>query len=419
MKQLFLIISLALSIKTFAQDDKTVTLVVSGQGKTKDEAKQVALRSAIEQAFGTFISSKTEILNDNLIKDEIVSVANGNILKYDIISEVQIPEGGYATTLMAIVSVTKLTSFCESKGVEVEFKGELFAMNIKLQKLNEEAEYKAVLDLCDISKKILSKSIDFSLDVSEPVAYNGSSDLFLVNFNVTCSPNKNAKIFEDYFWGTISKLCMPDEEIGKYKEIKKNIYLVARSEFFFPNRGGGCNDCYRHEDVYFQGNKDNNSTSYYLRNKNSQVEIKKLMVSSNKYLYNFRLTSEIDTILITKSNVINDSKEPQLNEYWSIYSNYFYGFPECLLTDKIVGWEDCNSNGEYFLRINKIIEAGSDFGGNLGMIDERQLKNGLGIYIKSIQNINPVKFLYSHILPLSKLERISKFKIEPWENKLN
>ena len=65
MKKLILIMSLAISINAFAQDaDKTVTLVVSGQGKTQDEAKQVALRSAIEQAFGAFISSKTEIIND-------------------------------------------------------------------------------------------------------------------------------------------------------------------------------------------------------------------------------------------------------------------------------------------------------------------------------------------------------------------
>jgi hypothetical protein len=49
----------------FAQDaDKTVTIIVSGSGKTQDDAKQNALRSAIEQAFGTFISAKTEILND-------------------------------------------------------------------------------------------------------------------------------------------------------------------------------------------------------------------------------------------------------------------------------------------------------------------------------------------------------------------
>ena len=35
-----------------AQDaDKTVTITVSGSGKTQDAAKQSALRSAIEQAF--------------------------------------------------------------------------------------------------------------------------------------------------------------------------------------------------------------------------------------------------------------------------------------------------------------------------------------------------------------------------------
>jgi hypothetical protein len=417
MKQLFLMLALILNISAIAQDDKTVTLLVSGQGKTQDEAKQVALRSAIEQAFGAFISSKTEILNDKLVKDEIVSVTNGNIQKYEPVSEVQLPDASYATTLKATVSVSKLTTFCESKGVEVEFKGGLFAMNIKLQKLNEEAEYKAVLNLCDISKKILSKSIDFSLDVSEPVAYNGSSDLFLVNFNVTCSPNKNAKIFEDYFWETISKINMPNEEIENYKKVQKQIYLVARSELFFHDHGGGCNDCYTHNpEANYRGNEDTIHTKYYLRNKNSQVEIKKLMVSTNKYLYNFRLISETDTILITKSNVELE-KQPQKKEYWSIYSNYHYGYPECLLIDNIVGWEDNKSNGEYFLRISKYISEGSSFGGEFGMVDSRQLNNGLGIYIKNIQNINHVKFPYSHILPLLKLEKISKYKIEPWENK--
>ena len=149
---------------TFAQDaDKTVTLVVSGQGKSQDEAKQKALRSAIEQAFGAFISSKTEILNDNLVKDEIVSVANGNIQKFEIISEVQIPNGGYATSLKATVSITKLTSFVESKGFEVEFKGSLFGANLKQQRMNEDAEWKSIINICEVSNNILSNSIDYSI----------------------------------------------------------------------------------------------------------------------------------------------------------------------------------------------------------------------------------------------------------------
>jgi hypothetical protein len=74
-------------------------------------------------------------MNDNLVKDEIVSVANGNIQKFEIISEVQNPNGGYVTSLKATVSVTKLTSFVESKGVVVDFKNGLFALNIQNQEI--------------------------------------------------------------------------------------------------------------------------------------------------------------------------------------------------------------------------------------------------------------------------------------------
>jgi serine/threonine protein kinase len=69
-------------------DDKTVTLVVSGQGKTQDEAKENALRHAIESTFGVFIISTTEVQNDQIIKDQIATISSGNILKYDVIDDV-------------------------------------------------------------------------------------------------------------------------------------------------------------------------------------------------------------------------------------------------------------------------------------------------------------------------------------------
>ena len=61
MKKLIFFIFVMISYNSIAQDAKNITLIVAGQGKTIDEARTVALRSAIEQAFGTFISSKTEI----------------------------------------------------------------------------------------------------------------------------------------------------------------------------------------------------------------------------------------------------------------------------------------------------------------------------------------------------------------------
>ena len=60
---------------TFAQVSE-VTLTVIGTGENEEKATLQALRSAIEQTFGTFVSANTTILNDKLVQDEIVSVSN-------------------------------------------------------------------------------------------------------------------------------------------------------------------------------------------------------------------------------------------------------------------------------------------------------------------------------------------------------
>jgi hypothetical protein len=68
MKKYILIIwILFFSINIYSQEDKTVELTTTGIGKSKDIAIQNALRSAIEQAFGVFISSKTELLTPRKI----------------------------------------------------------------------------------------------------------------------------------------------------------------------------------------------------------------------------------------------------------------------------------------------------------------------------------------------------------------
>jgi hypothetical protein len=82
-----------------AQDaEKTVTIVVSGSGKTQDDAKQSALRSAIEQSFGAFISSKTEMFNDQVVADQMATVSSGNIKSYEVLNESQLPDGSWGVT---------------------------------------------------------------------------------------------------------------------------------------------------------------------------------------------------------------------------------------------------------------------------------------------------------------------------------
>jgi hypothetical protein len=125
-KIIFIIFILLISNNIYSQEDKSVELTTTGTGITKDIAIHNALRSAIEQAFGVFISSKTEILNDELLTEQIIAVSNGNIQQYEIISEIQINNNTeYAVSVKSKVSISKLISFIESKGIEVEFKGSL------------------------------------------------------------------------------------------------------------------------------------------------------------------------------------------------------------------------------------------------------------------------------------------------------
>ena len=238
--KLFLKVALVVTIFILSQQtilaqesDKIVTLTVSGTGKTLEEARLNALRSAIEQAFGTFISSKTEILNDNLVKDEIVSIASGNVQKYNVVSQIEIPNTGYAITLSASVSIAKLTTFAESKGVVVEFKGGMFGIKIKLQKLNEEAEIVSIKDLTSTCFDIISNSIDFDLNVSEPTQSLNDNNTFIIDFTINTKSNNNYLNFVKYFKETLSKLSLTSLEKEEYIKLNKPIYEIKIDDNLF------------------------------------------------------------------------------------------------------------------------------------------------------------------------------------------
>jgi hypothetical protein len=285
-----------------AQDeDKTVTLVVSGQGKTQDEAKQNALRSAIEQAFGAFISSKTEILNDNLVKDEIVSLTNGNIKSFEILSSAELIEIGFVVTLNAQVSLNKIVSFVQNKGFsEVSFNGGGFAMNLKLQRLNEASELNAILNLCEQGLAINKRFIDYELEVgntelvetSKLDAYTSKgwecdkSKNIKIPLNVKMKKNEKRFIFDQYFIETLTAISMSDNEIESYKSINKKVHII--------NIMNPKNNMYEHESVL------------YFRNFKSIDYIKSFVFISNLLpLFNFKIDFDLGQFGISKT--INDS----------------------------------------------------------------------------------------------------------------
>lgn len=145
-----------------------VTLVVSATASTEDEAIKTALRSAIEQTYGTFVSANTTLLNDELVKDEIVTISSGNIKEYNKIESYENTNGQISVVLKVTVCISKLVTYAKNKGASTEFAGASFAMNMKMLELNKEAEEKALINLLLFIKESLPSAFDRNIQTINP-----------------------------------------------------------------------------------------------------------------------------------------------------------------------------------------------------------------------------------------------------------
>jgi len=228
MKSIFITILFVLTMNVlYAQEaDKTVSITVSGSGKTQEDAKKHAFRSAIEQAFGVFISSKTEIFNDQVVADQISSVASGNIQTFKILNESQLPNGSWGVTLNALVSVSKLTSFVESKGIVVEFKGGLFAINIKQQMINEQSEINAVAEMVGLLHEPMQISFDYVIKSSEPKSIDSENKNWIIPLEVTANANKNFEFCANYMNKTLAAISLSEDEVNSFKNMNKSVFPI-------------------------------------------------------------------------------------------------------------------------------------------------------------------------------------------------
>ncbi len=188
LKVMIIVTCLATSFVSRATPTDEITLTVSSDGPTKDEAVKNTLRSAIEQAFGAFVSANTTILNDELIKNEIVTVSNGSIKDYKEISSVQTADGSHLVTLTAIVSLNNLISYAKSHGNECEFAGNAFAMDMRLFELQKENERKVLENLLRQLDIIIPATMSWGLEMSEPVI---EGDCYTVTAQIAWSPYIN------------------------------------------------------------------------------------------------------------------------------------------------------------------------------------------------------------------------------------
>lgn len=229
-----------------------VSLMVSADGPSKTDAINNALRSAIEQTFGTFVSANTEILNDELVKDEIATVSSGNIQKYNEVASVLLSNGKTSVTLNVTVSLTKLVKYAQSKGSQCEFAGATFGANLRLYQFNKKNEEIAIQNMIK-QLDALRPIYDYELVLGDPHIKQGSNDeLTEFNVHINVIPNQKTKQFISIIYNTLRSLAI--DEIRAKPMLEAGFQLA---DF--------CNDNVMNIDYYRKRGIKANGT-YYLYN---------------------------------------------------------------------------------------------------------------------------------------------------------
>ncbi|MCQ2231799.1 MAG: hypothetical protein MJZ30_08135 [Paludibacteraceae bacterium] len=201
-----------------------VTVSSYGDGKTKEDAIKAALRSALEQTFGTFVSSKTEVLNDDLVSDEIVTISRGNVHRYSEISSSVLPNGNVSVMINATISITKLVNYAKSKGMETELSGATFMMNSKIADLNLKSKVTAMRHFFLTIFENAPDLVDYEIQTAEP--YGGRDGRFYVPVTVVCKPNNNMRPFISSINNGLKELKPSLSEMDKYKQFGLNLYDI-------------------------------------------------------------------------------------------------------------------------------------------------------------------------------------------------
>lgn len=225
LRHYLLLLFLGFSFITKAQ---IVTLICNGEGATKDEATLNALRSALEQTYGTFVSSDTKVVNDELINDEIVSLGRGYVQNYQELAYYD--RGNTKTiTLQATISANQLETLAKNRGASHELAGNRFTMNIKIAQLRLKNAFKATEQLQSLLIDTYGRKLyDYDVDLGKPVYDKGRA---LLDVTVYCKTNANTVAFYKAYQRTMFSVkgSIGSLPFDTYDRNDENINMIKAS----------------------------------------------------------------------------------------------------------------------------------------------------------------------------------------------
>lgn len=208
---------------------KGISIIVSSDGATIDDAINSALRSALEQTYGAFISSNTTILDDILLEDEIVSLSSGTVKSYKTITKEQMPNGRWYVMLEATVGMNEFASFVNSKGNSVEVDMDSFDANIKMAEMNRISE-KKIISNAIAQVQSINELWDYELTFAEPRVRNNQYVIYgIVKVKYNSNSIAAVKILKD----ALENVAMSKKEIEQYELWGIDYYPVWVGDFLF------------------------------------------------------------------------------------------------------------------------------------------------------------------------------------------
>lgn len=233
---LILLLSLLLfSFSSFAQNKKA-TLVVVGEGCSKDEAIMSGIRNAIEQTCGALVFSTTEIENRKMVVDRIVSMSSGKISSYRELSCTQKADGCYAVSLEVKIGIADLSSvivkdISKEMSIEIDLSelSNAYLVNEKLRALHETNELEVINNLESQLISLIDKDIYYvdKFKCSKPIV-NYDGDKVKYELSAVIKPSQKLKLIDEYLFNTLKGLS--DIKYDDLKSIDEGLAFETKTK---------------------------------------------------------------------------------------------------------------------------------------------------------------------------------------------
>jgi hypothetical protein len=202
----------------FSNGEKTYYIEVLGVGKTPEESRLNGFKLAVEQAVGSIIASETEVRDNRIKRDEIISYASGYVSKYEILWQAHDNAYGYKTQIKVWIkrSIIANRLLHESK-VAGDIEGAKASVSLStVQYERSQGDRLVGIVLNDFYRR----AMDIDLKPAQVKLDNNRNGILIIPFRLSWNKDYINSLYEAY------KVTAQDTKSGCWIECVRNVSTV-------------------------------------------------------------------------------------------------------------------------------------------------------------------------------------------------